>query len=628
MHADQLPAQSGSSNTGTKHSPTSTYHERCNHFAQQRERYHRWSNYNANLNVVLVLAALLCLGMGLWVGTIALFVLAALFFISFVAAYITLGRLNHIEQRYQTLWQINDEGLLRLRREWAKLPLRPAPITDLNHPYAADLDLLGHASLQHLLGTPNSPIGQATLQDWLLYPASPGIIVERQAAVAELAPDTDFRDEFALTGRLMGKTQPTYERFLEWAEGAVWLAQRPWLIWLPRLLVVLLLGLVAAQVSGLTPYPLWLPVFVLNVALSLTFGRQIHEIIESVAERQRIFRAYASLFQQVTTQPYTAPALRQLQAILSANGLRADQQMLRLARMMPLADIRGSMFFFLVQWITLWDFHLLWLLEGWQRAAGRHARPWLAALGEMEALLALATLTYDHPDWTFPTISQDEETPLTAQKLGHPLLPPQLCAGSDVRIGPPGTFLLVTGSNMSGKSTLLRAIGVNVALAQAGGPVCASQMRIRPITLATSIRVQDSLEYGVSYFMAELKRLKQVVDQAQQVRAHRESTLLFLLDEILHGTNTRERQIAVRHILLRLLSQDATGAISTHDLSLADTPEIKAVSHPVYFTETFTRGPEGLLMQFDYKLHPGIAPSTNALKLLEIVGLSGEDPTS
>jgi DNA mismatch repair ATPase MutS len=178
---------------------------------------------------------------------------------------------------------------------------------------------------------------------------------------------------------------------------------------------------------------------------------------------------------------------------------------------------------------------------------------------------------------------------------------------------------------MSGKSTLLRAIGVNVALAQAGGPVCATQMEMQPITLATSIRVQDSLEQGVSYFMAELKRLKQVVDRAEQTYAEGTSTLLFLLDEILHGTNTRERQIAVRHIVRHLLKQQATGAVSTHDLSLAEAPEVKLNSQPVYFTESFSRGPEGLVMQFDYKLRQGIATSTNALKLLEIVGLPVDD---
>jgi DNA mismatch repair ATPase MutS len=323
---------------------------------------------------------------------------------------------------------------------------------------------------------------------------------------------------------------------------------------------------------------------------------------------------------------------------------------------MALADLRGWMFFYPIQIATLWNVHVLWLLERWQHAAGARARAWLAALGDFEALAALATLAHDNPSWIFPelydpqrptTNTQDGDQLLDKQvaacafvdpkiealNLGHPLLPPAACVGNDVTIGPPGTFLLVTGSNMSGKSTLLRAIGMNVVLAQAGGPVCATALRVPPLALASSMRVQDSLEQGISYFMAELQRLKEVVDTAAQVGQAGGiptngggRTPLFLLDEILHGTNTSERQIAARRIILHLLSLGATGAISTHDLALADAPEFAAISQSVHFTEKFTRGTDGLSMTFDYQLRPGIATSTNALKLMEMIGLpSAED---
>jgi hypothetical protein len=621
MPPDHSAAQRGPSHTAAAQSPEATYQRRGQQFEQQRARYHRYSDINANLNVALVIAALLLLSLGIWFGGWPFFLLAGVFAIAFVVAFVNLGRINQHEERYQTLWAINDEGLHRLRRDWAKLPLRQPPLVDLNHPYAADLDLLGHASVQHLLNTPNTPIGQATLQGWLLHPTRPDVARQRQAAAAELAPLVDFRDTFALSGRLMGKAQPTYERFLEWAEGPSWLPRHPWVTWLSRVLPVVTLALLALQLAGLTRYPFWVPFLFANLTMLALYLKPVNEAINGAIDRQRVFRTYAELFGQITARPWNAPLLQRLQGELSAGGLHADKQMLRLARMMPLSDIRRAYFFFLMEWFVLWDFHLLWLLERWKRVTGTHARAWLVALGEFEALLALATLAHDNPTWTFPTMMADAPRPLVAQNLGHPLIAPQVRVGSDVSIGPPGTFLLVTGSNMSGKSTLLRAIGVNVALAQAGGPVCADQMTLQPITLATSIRVQDSLEQGVSYFMAELKRLKQVVDRAEQTRAAGDSTLLFLLDEILHGTNTRERQIAVRHIVKYLLEQQATGAISTHDLSLADAPEIKTSSQAVYFTENFTRGPEGLVMQFDYKLRPGIATSTNALKLLEIVGL-------
>jgi DNA mismatch repair ATPase MutS len=252
--------------------------------------------------------------------------------------------------------------------------------------------------------------------------------------------------------------------------------------------------------------------------------------------------------------------------------------------------------------------------------AGRHAREWLEALGEAEALSALAGLLHANPDWALPAIDPSADR-VEAKEIGHPLIPGDKRVTNDVEVGPPSTFLLVTGSNMSGKSTLLRSIGVNVVLANAGGPVCAQALTLPPVALWTSMRIEDSLEMGVSYFMAELQRLKAVVEAAHTVRAGGERRLLYLLDEILQGTNTAERQIAARRIILHLVHEGAIGAVSTHDLNLAENPEVAEAARLVHFTETIHRGPEGLEMTFDYKLRPGIATSTNALKLMEIVGL-------
>jgi DNA mismatch repair ATPase MutS len=334
-----------------------------------------------------------------------------------------------------------------------------------------------------------------------------------------------------------------------------------------------------------------------------------------------VFRTYADLFALVESQSFEAAALRALQQRLTAGHLRADQQLRRLGRRMPLADFRMFLLFAPIQWLTLWTFHVLWLLERWQRDAGASVRRWLDALGEFEALAAFATALHDHPDWSLPQIVEDGEAVLRAEQLGHPLLPPATVVRNDLQVGPPGTFLLVTGSNMSGKSTLLRAIGVNVALAQAGAPVCATRMSLPPVEIATCMRVQDSLEQGVSYFMAELQRLKLVVDRARAVRGSCGRTLLYLLDEILHGTNTAERQVAARQVIRHLIDLGAIGAVSTHDLTLADAPDLAAARRAVHFTEQFVRGPDGPRMSFDYRLRPGLATSTNALRLMEIVGL-------
>jgi hypothetical protein len=490
--------------------------------------------------------------------------------------------------------------------------------------YADDLDVLGHASLLHLLGSASTPAGQATLRRWLLTPAAPEVARERQAAVAELAPEVDFRDELAVNGRYVAASQNTYEQFLRWAESEQWLSARPWMIWLSRILPALTVGLLVAQLAGLVGFPYWLLGIVANLLVTRLTGKQVEGILTQVSDRQRVFGPYGVLFALVTGRPFTAPALCHLQARLTSSSLRADAEMRSLGRIVDFAHVRRSMLGPVIQVFLLWNLHSLWLLEGWQRRAGKQAREWLVALGELEALAALATLSYDHPDWAFPELVEDGERVLSARALGHPLLPEGICVRNDVAIGPPGMFLLVTGSNMSGKSTLLRAVGLNVVLAQAGGPACAASLRLPPVALATSIRVRDSLEEGVSYFMAELRRLKAVVDEAGRVRDEGERTLLFLLDEILHGTNTGERQIAARRVIRHLLALGATGAVSTHDLTLADAPQLAAISTPVHFTEQFTRGADGPAMRFDYTLRPGIATSTNALKLMEIVGLPAE----
>ena len=493
-----------------------------------------------------------------------------------------------------------------------------------------------------MLNTPATPVGQAAICAWLLQPAPPPTVNTRQEAVRELAPQVDFREEVGARGREVGPAQRHYERFAAWAESAPWLITQPLLLWSARLLPLLNIGLgVAAWFWGQEYGALYLALgasLAISVFLSLTAGRRAGETIGQVEAQQDVFAAYAEIFDHLAAQPFSTPELRRLQTALavdapSAGGetasvprsLRAGPQMRRLQRLMPFAGIRHWLLFFPIEVVTLWDFHLLWLLERWQVRAGKYVRGWLAALGELEALIALATLHYDHPAWAFPTVEAGQaSSPLQveAANLAHPLLPPDRAVGNDVQVGPPGSFLLITGSNMSGKSTLLRAIGVNCVLAQMGAPICGDRLRLPPLRVMSSMRVQDSLSQGVSFFMAELRGLKTVVDSALVAQQTGAMPLLYLLDEILQGTNTAERQIAARHIIRRLVDAGAIGAVSTHDLTLAAAQELAAAAVSMHFTESFSRGADGPSMHFDYKLRPGIATSTNALTLMEIVGLT------
>ncbi len=519
----------------------------------------------------------------------------------------------------------SELALARLRRDWPALPPPDPREAPPGHPYAADLDVFGHASLAQLLGTVSTTPGRARLNAWLLAASPPEAIRERQAAVAELAPLLELRDDFAAQGRLAGSVEPArIEAFIAWTRGPGWLRGRPWLRVAAWLLPTVTLTLATLQAAGVLREGWWGLGLLVAAAITWTSSRKAHAVFERAASGEEGVAGYAEQLALLERSGFASPCLARLQAELRA-GRGAARALRRLDGLLSYAEARGNSLFWLpVQLVFLWDLHVLRGLERWQALYGEHVAGWFEALGQADALSALAALQHDHPDWCFPELAEPGPAapPLVrAVALAHPLLPDEAAVPNEVQAGPPGTFLLVTGSNMSGKSTLLRAIGANVVLAQAGGPVCALAFSLPPLELWTSMRVVDSLERGISHFMAELERLKEIVDAARRVEAEDGRTLLYLVDEVLQGTNSAERQVAARRIIRHLVDHGAIGAVTTHDLELGDAPELAGAVVPVHFRETVHTGGDGPPLTFDYRLRPGVATSRNALKLMEIVGL-------
>jgi DNA mismatch repair ATPase MutS len=360
----------------------------------------------------------------------------------------------------------------------------------------------------------------------------------------------------------------------------------------------------------------WMIPVLLGVVLSFAMTKRIQQALEQAGAGQHALGRYAALFEHVAQSTGRAALLQGVRERLSADGVAAPACMRRLNRIRGFGEFRTSaaLLHFPVQAMTLWDFHVLFALDRWRRAAGGRVRDWMAAIADVDALAALAGARSENPAWANPAIG--ETRVLAARALGHPLIPDSRRVVNDVEVGPPGTLLLVTGSNMSGKSTLLRSIGLNAVLAQAGAPVCASELRMPAVDLQTSIRIQDSLELGLSYFMAALARLKGVVDAAERPREGR--VLLYLLDEILQGTNSAERGIAVQGVARHLLSAEAIGVMTTHDLNLAGEEPLKSSARLVHFTELVD---ENDAMRFDYRLREGLATSRNALRLMKMIGI-------
>jgi hypothetical protein len=606
------------------------YRTRVDHFSAIEKWYARREQLVMNLRVATFVAAAIILALGWKSGHPWLCCLTAgIVLAGFVAAVEYHEHVRRQLRRNGLLRQINQQAIARLHRDWMALPDVSVTAPPQHRAVADDLDLLGHASLFQFLNWAGTLDGIGILRDWLLNPAPPDEIKRRQQAAVELAPHLELRQTLILEGRLLADRGEAMERFIKWVEGRPWLAARPWLLWWCRtlsaamlaILVFTLGGVLSATQGGVACFA----VVCLNILTIATFGGRLHGIFSRRGESAR----YLRMFELMYAMPASSAELETLkhEATHLAGGVLL--RMRQLKRIATAVAIRHEPFFTYFFYLPLqlgflYDFHVLNLLESWQVRYGRYARRWFLALGKFEALCSLAAVVHDHPNWTMPevTVSVDR---LQARQLAHPLLPDGACVANDVEIGPAGSLLLVTGSNMSGKSTLLRAIGVNSVLAQAGSPVCAEQLSMPPVMLATSMRIRDSLESGVSFYMAELMRLKEIVDLARNGDPKKDHTLLYLLDEILLGTNSKERHIAVVRVLQHLLHRGTIGAISTHDLDLAASDHLTGACRCVHFCETLHDEHAERPMTFDYKLRPGIATTSNALKLLEMVGLGEHD---
>jgi hypothetical protein len=504
-----------------------------------------------------------------------------------------------------------ERGIARLEDRWPGTGEPGERFRDSKHPYAEDLDLFGKGSLFELLSTARTQAGEDMLASWLLTPADPETVRARQAAATELRPKLDLREELALLGEDV-RAGGNSGALIAWAEApAVMKPGRSRIAAALLSLAMMCCGLFYMWKSTPGSRVALILMLAINTAFGLRFRPRMLRVAGGANDAARDLSLLAKVFARVEREQFASPRLAQLREALECVPA-ASERIGNLNRLMELLDSRENWLMRIVGPPLLYGTQVAFALEAWRADSGPHVRAWIAAVAEFETLSALAGYAYEHPQDPFPEVCGPEAC-FETEGLGHPLLPDARCVRNDLKLGGDLRLLVVSGSNMSGKSTLLRSVGVGAVMAMAGAPVRARRLRIGPLSVGASIRTSDSLQDGTSRFYAEIMRLRQLVDLAAGERP-----LLFLIDELLTGTNSHDRQIGAEAVVRGLVNRGAIGLVTTHDLALtqiATAMETRGAN--VHFEDHLEDG----RITFDYMMRPGVVKKSNALELMRSVGL-------
>jgi hypothetical protein len=589
--------------------PRAEYERRIARWDEAIARGKRTHLAISNLRLVTAIAA----AAGAWLvffrdaAPAAVVVAPVLAFLALVLVHALVLQKNERAARARRLYL---RGLDRLDGRWPGTGPDGARFAT-DHPYARDLDLFGPGSLFQLLTTARTEAGEDTLADWLRGPAAPQEIGARQQAVQELQPKLDFREDLAVlaaeahVGRTSGLSA--------WAGG------RP--VGLPAIAGLLFalsalgsVALVTLAFMDVVPGGAALAWLLLQMALVAIWRRQIVEAAHRIETPSLDLRLLTALIRRLERETFASARLAAVHGRLVKDGVMPSARLRRLQSYTSILDSLHNPLFAPVGALLLVRSQMAVAIDRWHAANGPALVSWLEAVGELEALSALAAFAYERPESPFPRIA-DHGPVFDAVGVAHPLIVGHQAVANDLRIGGGDAphVLLVSGSNMSGKSTLLRAVGCNVVLALAGAPVRAAAMTVSPLAIGATLRIEDSLQAGVSRFYAEILRIRAIVEAARGPLP-----LLFLLDEILHGTNSHDRRIGAAAIVRSLVNTGAIGLVTTHDLALTElTAELGSRAANVHFEDRIEDG----RMVFDYRMRPGVVEHSNALELMRAVGL-------
>ena len=586
-----------------------TYSRRLAERTRERDRWSWWDRRLADVRLAAFLGIVIG-GVWLYQGGRA----AAIWLGASVALFAMLVVANEPIRRRagraRRAVEFYARGLARIEGRWAGTGVSGLEYLDLEHPYAADLDLFGRGSMFERLCTARTRSGEAVLASWLLEPADPATISERHQAVDELRPRLDLREDLELLGtEVRAGLHP--EALAAWCASPRALVGRV----IPTVAVALGLIGTAAVIgwlfhgTGLLPL---LVVAVIDYIFNAIVSRRVRSVLADVDQRGHDLLLLSELLARLEQEPFEAPSLRRLRSAMEAEGTLASARIRQLARLLHLLDQRRNQFFAPIAALWHWTTLLAIRVDVWRGGAGPEVARWIRAVGEVEALCALGAYAAENPHDPFPEVIPGAAL-FEADSLGHPLIPPDICVRNSLSLGRETRVLIVSGSNMSGKSTLLRTVGINAVLALAGAPVRARRLAVSPLIVGATLRLQDSLQEGRSRFYAEITRVRQIVELSRGP-----VPLLFLFDELFHGTNSHDRTVGAEAVIRGLVDAGAIGLVTTHDLTLARIADALAPrALNVHFEDQLVDGQ----MHFDYRMRPGVVQHSNALALMRAIGL-------
>lgn len=540
-------------------------------------------------------------GASAWIVAVPIFAFAAL------AAWH--DRILRAHDRVSRAITFYDHGIARLEDQWHDIGETGTRFLTDDHLYARDLDIFGRASLFQLLSRARTHLGEDLLARWLTAPADLSTIRQRQESIAELGQALDFREALATAG---GASRDIDTIALSaWASSPA----APESVWLRTAAVVLAAGIIAGvawwvQGGSATPMLIFI---ILKMVLTRPSRKRVARVVRGVERPLNQLDILADTLSLVERSTFRSPRLLQIRTEMMSHGVVPSEAIGRLRRLANMLDWRRNAVFAPLSAAVSWPLHLASAIEAWRREFGPKVAAWLAAVAEYEVLSSLGAYAYEHQEDPFPTFVDGRPARLEGTNLGHPLVPAARMVRNDVFLTRDTRLLIVSGSNMSGKSTLLRTVGVNVVLAMAGAPVRAATLTLTPLAVGATLHVHDSLQAGRSRFFAEISRIRGIVDLAG-----RQPEPLFLLDELFQGTNSHDRKIGAEALLLDLIDRGAIGLTTTHDLALtAIAGESGGRAVNVHFEDQLQGGE----LIFDYRMKPGPVTHSNALALMKAVGL-------